>query len=1129
MRFDTTVRKTNEDEETFLQNLLADMTLEDKIGQMSQMEINMLMQDDPDSNNNNNNTTTKKKRLDWDKANLYIGTMGIGSVLNAVGGSPNHGAQPWSSADYRQWSIQLQQIAKDHGRPPVIWGLDSVHGANYLRDATWTPSPLNLAATFNRTQAALAGQWASQDTRAAGIHWLFSPLLGLAWVSSFARVYETFGEDPYLVGLMATAMIQGIERIDDSNNKNNATSSSVVPNRAAACAKHFIGYPMPRTGHDRAPSWIPTRHLYQYFVRPWQKVLNETNVKTIMESYTETDGVPNVANPQHLRYLLRYRLQFKGVLVTDYNEINNLNDWHHIVKHTGDSVEPSTVHALKEGTVDMSMIPYTVDGFVQATANAVRTNQLDESRIHESARRVLRLKMQLGMFDADQQMTMDNGGSTTQEEPQALQMARDSLILTKTTSSLLPLRADAQGLQVLVTGPTANSRIYQTGGWTVAWQGPNDEKESFTTGSTVYQALLNRVGEGLFQNVIFRCGTDILGEECSDDNEDTTNPTDDGGNRRKMGFFDQLSGIGSDIKDGISDIGDDIGDGIDDVGKWISGDGGSDSDKNNEETSIQRAVDAAKDMDLVLICVGEEAYAEKPGDIRSLYLPFGQLQLVQQMRENYPTKPLILVYFGGRPRLLDIAPALVDAVVLAFLPGPHGGEAVADLLSGHYSPSGRLPITYPAATDGGGVPYLHTISDQCTTGTGPLPHYTYAPCPVEWSFGHGLSYVDFVYSNFQVSGNLETGITVRVEVANTGTMEAAETVMVFTFDEFRSTTPEYKRLRAVEKIWIQPKESKLVTLDIPSEEFKFVGPHDDHHYILDPTISFWVVIGANTDCRTDPSDVLCVRVEPPANGSHEMPLPACQAACDLWMNDASHSCGPQFGLSSFQDCLSMCQASSSEPVSYASVGTEGWGWNYVNCLESVLWGFQQEPPVTAEADCAKMTRLCRDVFATEKLNEFGLGQGVVKFQSSGTSSLGSSQPPPLLPPPPPPSLQQGGDGPPSSTRPSAAIITFALLSGLVGAVFIVMAMSGVPFRLPRKARSGQSDEEELAFSSVEMFTVTHPNGNGISASTGGREGQGGDSTSLSFGILPSDASDLLRRIEYRKRQEFTSVPTTIRS
>ena len=162
----------------------------------------------------------------------------------------------------------------------VCFGVTTgVHGANYIQEATWSPSPLNLAATFDTTYATMAGAWASQDTRAAGINWLFSPLLGLAWHSSFSRVYETFGEDPWLVGRFASAMIQGIQQPD--------ANTSVVPNRAAACGKHFIGYPFPRTGHDRSPSWIPTRHLYQYFVLPWQHVLKETNLQTIMESYSK--------------------------------------------------------------------------------------------------------------------------------------------------------------------------------------------------------------------------------------------------------------------------------------------------------------------------------------------------------------------------------------------------------------------------------------------------------------------------------------------------------------------------------------------------------------------------------------------------------------------------------------------------------------------------------------------------------------------------------------------------------------------------------------------------------------------------------------------------------------------------
>ena len=141
-----------------VEDWLAGMSLEDQIGQMSQIDIVMLLEDD----------SAGGKRLNLDKVKQYIGEQGIGSVLNTV-------PVPWTAADYRQAAVQIQTVAQQHNRPPVIWGLDSVHGATYVHGANWTPQPLNLAATFNVTTARDAGALASRDTRAAGIAWLFSP------------------------------------------------------------------------------------------------------------------------------------------------------------------------------------------------------------------------------------------------------------------------------------------------------------------------------------------------------------------------------------------------------------------------------------------------------------------------------------------------------------------------------------------------------------------------------------------------------------------------------------------------------------------------------------------------------------------------------------------------------------------------------------------------------------------------------------------------------------------------------------------------------------------------------------------------------------------------------------------
>ena len=597
-------RKLNDPPSSRVQQAMNELDLTGKVGQLAQIDIHYLLSED-------------KKSLRQDLVDHYIGELGIGSVLNVIVASES---QPvWTPMDYRRAVIQLQDAATRHNRPPVIWGMDSVHGANYLVGPIMTPQPLNLAATFNTTVTYHAGLWASRDTRAAGINWLFSPLLGMAWQPHWSRVYETFGEDPLVVGTMARYMIQGIQYFSDDHN-----NSTILPSRAAACAKHWLGYPMSRDGHDRAPSWIPTRHLYQYFLPPWGQVLGE--VKTVMESYTEVDGVPNVANRLTLDVILRRRMKFAGVLITDYAEINSLADWHHVASnHT-----MATVTTMQEGTVDMSMIGGDVDTYLNALKSFVGRDDLTgitHQRFDTSVQRVLQLKDDLRMWD--ESITMDNAASdrvaSDEDIRQALIMTQQSIVLTKNENQALPLDANAP-LNVLVTGPTSDSLSYQSGGWTYIWQGvdPKFEKNWFSYGSTVY----GQAQQIPTWKVSHQCGVNILGGDCEDTSSSPSVPQD-------PSMLDKVKGW--------------VGWGDEDVSSYYA---------------IERAIHAAKDCDVVIVCVGEESYAEKPGDIRSLRLPQGQYELVEGLRENTEAK-IILVYFGGRPRLLqDMVVRVVVAIVL---------------------------------------------------------------------------------------------------------------------------------------------------------------------------------------------------------------------------------------------------------------------------------------------------------------------------------------------------------------------------------------------------------------------------------------------------------------------------------
>jgi beta-glucosidase len=559
-----------------VQQLLDEMDWDAKFGQISQIDVTLLV--------NGDSTDLLQDSVDY-----YIGELGIGSVLNTF-------HKPWTTEAYRKAAIIIQYTAKRYNRPPVIWGLDSVHGANYLHGRIITPQPINLAASFNRTLAHQAGVWASHDTREAGINWLFSPLLGIAWEPKWSRVYETFGEDPFLVGEMALEMIHGIQTPDNTT----------IPSRSAACAKHWVGYSLPYDGHDRAPSWIPTRHLYQYFLPPWQKVLGE--VDTVMESYTEIAGVPNVANRETMDTLLRHRLGFDGVVVTDYNEIFNLNTWHDVAKNKFDSV----LQAMQEGTVDMSMIPSDAEIYIDALSLYHEKGEIFDERIDASVKRILQLKEDLNMFD--EELSMVEGKDRSDEDlAHALYMTTQSIILAKNEGHTLPL-IPTGSLKVLVTGPTSNSLSYQSGGWTWQWQGvdPKDESDWFTYGSTVYGAAQQEHA----WDVSFRCGVNITGGDC-----------------------DEPEGQEASTNVDPSVLGK--------VKNWI----GWDTEDAASFVSIERAVTKAKAVDVVVVCVGEESYAEKPGDIDSLRLARGQYELIEGLRKESNAK-IVLVYFGGRPRLL---------------------------------------------------------------------------------------------------------------------------------------------------------------------------------------------------------------------------------------------------------------------------------------------------------------------------------------------------------------------------------------------------------------------------------------------------------------------------------------------
>jgi len=264
---------------------------------------------------------------------------------------------------------------------------------------------------------------------------------------------------------------------------------------------------------------------------------------------------------------------------------------------------------------------------------------------------------------------------------------------------------------------------------------------------------------------------------------------------------------------------------------------------------------------------------------------------------------------------------VVDAVLVGFLPGPDAGNAILDIVTGKVNPSGRMPITYPKFHDAGGSPYYHSVSDQCTAGDGPLPHWNNVPCEVQWEFGHGLSYTQFSYSELTVSSDTiayraagqsrrligsET-LDVSVRVKNVGDRAGSEAVMFYTFDESRHTTPEIKRLRSFEKIYLKAGQEMVVktafSLDDP--DFLSVGPHDDSHLVIQNGMRFIVGVGAETNCRNpNESPVFCSEFVTVETGEDYSSV--CDAACSMW---SGSGCANVYDLSA-ESCWNMCKSSS---------------------------------------------------------------------------------------------------------------------------------------------------------------------------------------------------------------------------
>lgn len=691
-------------------------------------------------------------RLDEAALDSLIGKYKVGSVINP----PMLAAQRpelWNSL-----ISKIQEKSMKEMGIPCAYALDQIHGTTYSLGGTLYPSAINMAATFNRDLAFAMGQTTAYETRACGVTWVYGPVMDLGRHQAWTRQYEGFGEDVYLASEIGSQVILGLQGPDPND---------LGQNHVAVTLKHYFAYGIPDNGLDRTPTTISDMELRERQFAPFLKAFR-SGALTAMTNSSVVNGMNGVANKRFLTEWLKEDLQWDGVIITDWGDLENLR----VRDRIASSKKEAVMMAVNAG-VDVLLVPseYTYNVLLK---ELVEEGKVSMERIDDAVRRVLRMKFRLGLFDKPMTSLAEypEYGSAKYAD-YARQAAIESEVLLKNEDNILPLK---KGAKILVAGPNANSMRTLNGGWSYTWQGAGQERYTEQY-NTIFEALSHKFGP---ENVT--------------------------------------------LVEGVSyDFGAD----------WQA----------ELEPRIEDAVAAAADADYIIACVGENTYAETTGNIADLTLSRNQLALVKALEET--GKPVILVLNEGRGRIIYDIVKGAKAIIHTMLPGNYGGDALAELLAGDANFSGRLPYTYSAHTNAL-VKYDYKACERREVMSGV---YDYDAKTYQlWWFGEGLSYTTYAYSNLKVDkSEFKQGdiLTVTVDVTNTGKMAGKEVVMLYSSDLYASVMPDNRRLRAFDKIELQPGETKAVTFRLKASDLAFVNM--DNRWMLEEG-DFTLTVG---DCSAD--------------------------------------------------------------------------------------------------------------------------------------------------------------------------------------------------------------------------------------------------------------------------------------
>ena len=739
-------------------DLLGRMTLEEKVGQMMQLDARSGDLDD------------------------LIVNKHVGSILHT------------SPSDLPK-AVETVNTKTRLGIPLVI-GDDCIHGYSFWPGATIFPEQLGMATTWDSEKVQAAGRATAEEVSTTGVHWTFSPVLCIARDTRWGRVGETFGEDPYLIGEMASSIVKGYQG-------GAKAGEPLAKDAILACAKHFAGYSETQGGRDASEADLSHRKLESWFLLPFERVAKE-GCGTFMLGYESIEGVPVTFNKWLLSDKLRGAWNYQGTLITDWDNVGR-SVWEQKVK-------PDYVQAAADAVKSGNDLVMTTPKFYGGAIEAVKTGLLDESLIDAAVARILALKFRLGLFEdprlPDQERINAVIGSEEHQQLN-LEVAREAVALLKNNGSL-PF--DASGAKrIAVVGPLADDAQTQLGDWAgnsgqVNWMPDGHPREMITT---VLDGFKQLAPEGC--EVVYSRGANIV--DLVPDPEGEFYP--DGQPRPKIGVSAKL-----------------------------------------DRALLDEAVENARQSDLIVAVVGDVIQAIGEGcSTATLELLGGQNALIDALSNvaRETGKPFVVVLVSSKPQVLpasvigtngvivDETPAEgTSALLWAPSPGMKGGQAIAEIILGETEPSGRLPITFPRHA--GQLPvYYNQIRGQHGNRYADL---TQDPA---FAFGEGLSYTTFEYgeptvTNIPESGTFAETDTVHAEITltNTGDRKGTEVVQLYIGDIVTSYSWTDRELKAFQRVKLDPGESKTIAFDIPVSDCTIVD--SQARRIVEPG-EFEVLIG----------------------------------------------------------------------------------------------------------------------------------------------------------------------------------------------------------------------------------------------------------------------------------------------